>query len=63
MASSAGSPAIASIDRGGGILVGVGLGILLGDFGAWFLIPEGHRFEATQALRKVLSRAVKSGSL
>jgi hypothetical protein len=25
----------------GGILVGVGLGILLGDFGAWFLIGIG----------------------
>ncbi len=28
----------------GGILVGVGLGILLGDFGAWFLIGSGAGF-------------------
>lgn len=28
----------------GGILVGVGLGILLGDFGAWFLIGIGAGF-------------------
>jgi hypothetical protein len=28
----------------GGILVGAGLGILLGDFGAWFLIGIGAGF-------------------
>jgi hypothetical protein len=28
----------------GGILVGAGLGILLGDFGAWFLIGVGAGF-------------------
>jgi hypothetical protein len=28
----------------GGILVGIGLGILLGDFGAWFLIGIGAGF-------------------
>jgi hypothetical protein len=28
----------------GGILVGVGLGILLGDFGAWFVIGIGAGF-------------------
>ena len=28
----------------GGILVGIGLGILLGDFAAWFLIGLGSSF-------------------
>jgi hypothetical protein len=28
----------------GGILVGIGLGILLGDFAAWFLIGLGASF-------------------
>lgn len=30
----------------GGILVGIGLGILLGDFAAWFLIGLGGGFVA-----------------
>jgi hypothetical protein len=32
------------LTRVGGILVGVGLGILLGDFGAWLLIGIGAGF-------------------
>jgi hypothetical protein len=31
----------------GGILVGIGLGILLGDFAAWFLIGLGAGFILT----------------
>jgi|SRR5829696_8065803 len=34
------------------------------DVDAWRLtIPDGHRFEATQALRQVLNRAIASGPL